>query len=129
MLFADFMQKCVDIYNSENYHKKAVVIADIIASTYKIDAGVETSLNVVEVEKFLEDIKNGIYVRNDFVHGDDTTPAAPEDGKYTMETSKEIITGIIRNILYFDKIGNRGPLNITGVNNLISNIKDNIKIC
>lgn len=130
MLFADFMQKCVDIYNSENYHKKAVVIADIIASTYKIDAGVETSLNVVEVEKFLEDIKNDIYVRNEFVHpGEGTAPEASEDGKYTMETSKEIITGIIRNILYFDKIGNRGPLNITGVNNLISNVKDNIKIC
>lgn len=130
MLFADFMQKCVDIYNNENYHKKAAVIADIITNTCTFDAGVKTSLNVAEVEKFLEDIKKDIYIRNEFVHpGEGTTPEASEDGKYTMEAAKEIITGIIRNILYFDKIGNRGPLNITGVNNLISNVKDNIKIC
>ena len=128
MLFADFMQKCVDIYNSENYHKKAAVIADIITNTYKTEDGVETSLNIVEIEKFLEHIKYYIFARNEFAHPgtDDSTDS--EAGKYTVEDARAIVTRIIRNILYFDKVGNRGPLNVTGVNNLISNIKDNIRI-
>ena len=133
MLFADMMKKCVDIYNGENYHKKAAVIANLISKARQNNLG-RTNITLGQVDDLLGSLKHHICVLNPDI--EQTRPLdvdmSIENGwLLDAESGRAIatISNIIKNIRYFDVMGNKGPLNMTAVDNLISNIKDNIKIC
>lgn len=63
MIFAQALEKGVNIYNDINFHKKAKEIADQISQIIYIDdMGNKSHLNVTAVENFLSNIKDNIRI-------------------------------------------------------------------
>lgn len=63
MIFAQAMEKGVDIFNNVNFHEKAKEIANQISQIIYIDdMGNKSHLNVTAVENFLSNIKDNIRI-------------------------------------------------------------------
>lgn len=131
MLFADIMKKCVDIFNSENYHKQAPKIAKLIADTFVVvDDDKKRPLSISEVDEILDCVRDNLHtVSSAWETGSDGIPAVYPSGlKLTDKFLVQTISKTISDIRYFNEIGTKGPLNITAVDKMFSNIKDNLRI-